>query len=142
MPVDSVLEASRNAMNYERLRMDAASRNIAGANVPVAPGQNAMRWRVDGAAGANFADALGASPGSAPPGSASPVLGETEVAVREVYDPGHPMAGTDGMVRYPSVDMVQEMTTLMTASRGYEANVRSFNFLRNMLLRAIEIGAK
>jgi flagellar basal-body rod protein FlgC len=38
--------------------------------------------------------------------------------------------------------MVNEMTTLMTASRGYEANVRSFNFLRNMLLRAIEIGAK
>jgi flagellar basal-body rod protein FlgC len=137
MPVDSVLEASRNAMNYERLRMDAASRNIAAANVPVAPGQNAMRWRVDGAAGANFADALGAAPTSA-----SPVLGETEAAVREVYDPGHPMAGTDGMVRYPSVDMVQEMTTLMTASRGYEANVRSFNFLRNMMLRAIEIGAK
>ena len=69
-------------------------------------------------------------------------LGETEATVREVYDPGHPMAGTDGMVRYPAVDMVQEMTTLMTASRGYEANVRSFNFLRNMLLRAIEIGAK
>jgi flagellar basal-body rod protein FlgC len=135
MPVDSVLEASRNAMNYERLRMDAASRNIAGANVPVAPGQNAMRWRVDGAAGANaadFADAVGNAP----------MLGETEAAVREVYDPGHPMAGTDGMVRYPSVDMVQEMTTLMTASRGYEANVRSFNFLRNMMLRAIEIGAK
>jgi flagellar basal-body rod protein FlgC len=107
MPVDSVLEASRNA----------------------------MRWRVDGAAGANaadFADAVGNAP----------MLGETEAAVREVYDPGHPMAGTDGMVRYPSVDMVQEMTTLMTASRGYEANVRSFNFLRNMLLRAIEIGAK
>jgi flagellar basal-body rod protein FlgC len=140
MPVESVLEASREAMNYERLRMDAASRNIAGANVPVAPGQNAMRWRVSGAnvAGTgDFADAVGGAPMSA-----SPVLGETEAAVREVYDPGHPMAGSDGMVRYPEVDMVNEMTTLMTASRGYEANVRSFNFLRNMLLRAIEIGAK
>jgi flagellar basal-body rod protein FlgC len=137
MPVESVLEASRDAMNYERLRMDAASRNIAGANVPVAPGQSAMRWRVDGSNGADFADALGAAPMSA-----SPVLGQTEAGLREVYDPGHPMAGSDGMVRYAEVDMVNEMTTLMTASRGYEANVRSFNFLRNMLLRAIEIGAK
>ncbi|MFZ5636624.1 MAG: flagellar basal body rod protein FlgC [Pseudomonadota bacterium] len=132
MAVESVLEASRNAMNYERLRMDAASRNIAGANVPVAPGKSPTLWRVDGAGGADFADALGGSP----------ALGEADAAVREVYDPGHPMASADGMVRYPSVDMVQEMTTLMTASRGYEANVRSFNFLRNMLLRAIEIGAK
>lgn len=140
MPIESVLEASRDAMNYERLRMDAASRNIAGANVPVAPGQNAMRWRVGGAnqaAASDFADAVGGAPMAG-----SPVLGETEAAVREVYDPGHPMAGSDGMVRYPEVDMVNEMTTLMTASRGYEANVRSFNFLRNMLLRAIEIGAK
>lgn len=132
MAVESVLEASRNAMNYERLRMDAASRNIAGANVPVAPGKNPTLWRVDGAGGAGFAEALGASP----------ALGEADAAVREVYDPGHPMASAEGMVRYPAVDMVQEMTTLMTASRGYEANVRSFNFLRNMLLRAIEIGAK
>ena len=52
---------------------------------------------------------------------------------------GHDKAG---MVRYPAVDMVEEMTTLMTASRGYEANVRAFNFLRGMLQRAIEIGGK
>lgn len=45
-------------------------------------------------------------------------------------------------MHYPAVDMVGEMTTLLTASRGYEANVRSFNVLRGMLLRAMEIGAK
>ena len=45
-------------------------------------------------------------------------------------------------MRYPAVDLVQEMTTLMSASRGYEANVRSFNLLRGMMLHALEIGAK
>jgi flagellar basal-body rod protein FlgC len=135
MPVQSVLDASREGMNYERMRLDAASRNIAGAKVPVAAGQNATLWRVDGGSAANpldFARMVGQTP----------VLGEQPVEVREVYDPGHPLASEQGMVRYPAVDMVQEMTTLMTASRGYEANVRAFNFLRNMQLRAIEIGAK
>ena len=131
MAVDSILEAVRGGMDYERLRLDAASRNIANANVPVAHGKAATLWRVDGSA--DFASVAGAS---------SPVLGEREVQTREVHDPGHPMASAEGMVGYPSVDMVQEMTTLMTASRGYEANVRSYNLLRNMLLRAIEIGAK
>ena len=64
------------------------------------------------------------------------------VPARTVHDPSNPMADADGMVRYPTVDLVQEMTTLMTASRGYEANVRSFNLLRGMMLRALEIGAK
>ena len=135
MPVQSVLDAARDGMNYERMRLDAASRNIAGANVPVAAGQQATLWRVDGGHAAGVSD-FGRMVGQ------PPMLGEQPVEVREVYDPGHPLASEQGMVRYPSVDMVQEMTTLMTASRGYEANVRSFNFLRNMLLRAIEIGAK
>jgi len=64
------------------------------------------------------------------------------VATRAVLDPGHPLADAQGMVHYPAVDMVQEMTTLLTASRGYEANVRSFNTLRSMVLKAMEIGAK
>ncbi len=135
MPVQSVLDAARDGMNYERMRLDAASRNIAGANVPVAAGQQATLWRVDGgqvAGASEFERMVGQTP----------MLGEQPVDVREVYDPGHPLASAQGMVRYPSVDMVQEMTTLMTASRGYEANVRAFNFLRNMQLRAIEIGAK
>ena len=52
------------------------------------------------------------------------------------------MADAKGFVHYPAVDMVQEMTTMLTASRGYEANVRSFNVLRSMVLRALELGAK
>jgi flagellar basal-body rod protein FlgC len=135
MPVQSVLDAAREGMNYERMRLDAASRNIASANVPVAAGQNATVLRVDGGYTAGASD-FGRMVGQAP------TLGEQPVDAREVYDPGHPLASEQGMVRYPSIDMVQEMTTLMTASRGYEANVRAFNFLRSMQLRAIEIGAK
>lgn len=134
MPVDSILEAARGGMNYERMRLDAASRNIAGANTPVAQGKQATLWQVQGTA--DFSQIAGRAIGQ------PATLGEHSADVREVYDPGHPLASTEGMVRYPAVDMVQEMTTLMTASRGYEANVRSFNFLRNMMLRAIEIGAK
>lgn len=131
MPIESVLEAARGGLSYERLRLDAASRNIAAANVPVAVGQSAMQWQVDAAA-ADF--------GRLVVGDGD--VGQRPSATREVYDPGHPMADAAGLVRYPDTDMVEEMTTLMTASRGYEANVRSFNLLRSMMLRALEIGAK
>lgn len=131
MAIDSILDTVRAGLAHERLRLDAASRNIANANVAVAPGQGAMQWRVDGA-NSGFGQLL-MQPGT---------LEQSPMPAREVHDPGHPLADANGIVRYPQTDMVQEMTTLMTASRGYEANVRSFNLLRSMTLRALEIGAK
>jgi flagellar basal-body rod protein FlgC len=129
MPIESILDAPRAAMNYERQRLDAASRNIAGANVPLAPGHSATQLTVSGRA---FSDAM----------DGSALATSQPVAERQVYDPGHPMADAKGMVHYPATDMVEQMTTLRTASRGYEANVRSFNLLRSMMLRALDIGAK
>ena len=124
MSIESVLQAARAGLGYERLRMDAASRNIASANVPMAP--------VAGAEAAAFSDHV-----SGPIADTA-----TMPATRTVHDPGHPMADANGMVHYPATDLVTEMTTLMTASRGYEANVRSFNLLRSMMLKALELGAQ
>lgn len=130
MSIEAILASARAGLNYERMRLDASSRNIAIANVPIPSGQVSNQWRVD-ASPLNFGQML-----------APAALVQHPAGVREVHDPSHPLANEAGMVRYPDTDHVQEMTTLMTASRGYEANVRSYNLLRSMLLRALEIGAK
>lgn len=127
MAIESMLDATRAGLAYERARMQAAGRNVAAANVAVPNGQAVQKWQ-----------ALSA-PGHVAPGLQ---LGRADAPTRVVSDPGHPYADANGQVRYPDVDLVGEMTTLMTASRGYEANVRSFNLLRSMMLRALEIGAK
>lgn len=128
MPIDAILESSRAGLAYERLRLETASRNIAAANVPLAANTAPTQM----VPGTNFETAIAESGNSS----------EAPVATREVYDPSHPLANSTGMVRYPNTDLVQEMTTLLTASRSYEANVRAFNMLRGMTLQALEIGAK
>jgi len=60
----------------------------------------------------------------------------------KVYDPSHPDADTDGFVTYPNVNVVTEMTDMLSASRSYEANITVFNALKNMALKAIELGSK
>ena len=57
-----------------------------------------------------------------------------------VYEPGHPDADADGMVKYPDINVVEEMTSLMTAQRGYEANVTSIDTIKAMYNKALEIG--
>jgi flagellar basal-body rod protein FlgC len=61
-------------------------------------------------------------------------------AVREVYDPTHPDADGNGIVRYPDIDVVSEMTNLMAATRAYEANVTVLDALKTMAMRALSIG--
>jgi flagellar basal-body rod protein FlgC len=58
---------------------------------------------------------------------------------RKVYDPGHPDADADGMVSMPNVDIVQEMTDLISASRAFEANATAFNATKQMMKKALEL---
>jgi flagellar basal-body rod protein FlgC len=59
--------------------------------------------------------------------------------LRRVHDPGHPDADQDGFVTLPNVQPVTEMVDLITASRGYEADVQSMNTAKQMFLKALDI---
>ncbi len=59
---------------------------------------------------------------------------------KTVYEPGHPDADSEGMVRYPDINVVEEMANMMTAQRGYEANVTSIDTIKAMYNKALEIG--
>lgn len=57
-----------------------------------------------------------------------------------VYEPGHPDANDEGYVAYPDINVVEEMANLMTAQRGYEANVTSIDTVKSMYTKALELG--
>lgn len=57
---------------------------------------------------------------------------ESAEPLRKVYEPGHPMANADGMVFYPNVNEVAEMTDMMSASRAFETNVEVLGRIRGM----------
>ena len=43
---------------------------------------------------------------------------------RVVHEPDNPLADKDGNVRYPDIDLGDQMGQLMMAQRGYQANLR------------------
>lgn len=60
--------------------------------------------------------------------------------LKRVFEPGHPDANADGFVFYPDINVVEEMANLMTAQRGYEANVSTIDTVKSMYTKALEIG--
>lgn len=58
----------------------------------------------------------------------------------ERFVPGHPDAGPDGMVAFPRVNVVAELTNVMAASRSYEANLAVMRKVRAMGDATMRIG--
>ncbi|MGH2364199.1 MAG: flagellar basal body rod C-terminal domain-containing protein, partial [Chloroflexota bacterium] len=51
----------------------------------------------------------------------------------------NPDADASGYVHYPNVNPVTEMTNMISATRGYEADVTAMTATKAMAMKAIEL---
>lgn len=65
---------------------------------------------------------------------------EDQRDMNPVYNPEHPDANEEGYVMMPNVDLVKEVTDSMSATRSYEANILTFNAIKLMAQKALDIG--
>jgi flagellar basal-body rod protein FlgC len=56
------------------------------------------------------------------------------------YDPSNPLANSEGYVYSSNVNVVEEMTDMISASRSYQNNVEVMNTARNMMLDTLKLG--
>ena len=60
--------------------------------------------------------------------------------IKSVYEPSHPDANKEGYVLYPDINVVEEMTNMLSVSRSYEASVGSISTIKGMWSKALEMG--
>jgi flagellar basal-body rod protein FlgC len=117
------------SLTVHRKWLDAVSDNLANVNTATATDGEAFRARYviaqEGAgttgvyvAGADWGDAEG----------------------RMVHEPNHPLADEEGYVRYPDIDMSEQMSALIMAQRGYEANAAVVDRAKSTYEAALQIG--
>ena len=56
------------------------------------------------------------------------------------YEPGNPLANAEGYVYAPSVNVVEEMVNMISASRSYQNNVEVMNTSKDLLLATLRLG--
>lgn len=64
---------------------------------------------------------------------------QEEERLRPEYDPSHPHADARGFVYYPDVNVVEEMTRMISANRIYEANLTAVQAAKEVIKRTLEI---
>lgn len=143
-----LLAISAAGMRVERTRLEVAADNLANADAVSGQGGQTFRpLRVVVHAGvvdpaSTFDRTLSAKVDPMTlrgPGAIDIVPVATEPAVQ--YDPGNPLADKRGMVKVSQVNPVEQMMTVMSAVRAYEANVRAMNAAKAIALKALDIGS-
>lgn len=138
------MNISASGMTAQRLRMDIISQNIANVNTTRDENGNPYRKKSVVFAEKNvtpFGDVLMKTEGVAGNGvKVTSIIEDKDSDMRKVYDPTHPDSDEEGYVTFPNVNIVQEMTDLIDATRSYEANVTAFNATKNMSLKGLEVG--
>jgi len=56
-----------------------------------------------------------------------------------VYEPDSPYANKDGYINKPNINPVEEMVRMIEAQRAFEANATSFNSVKAMMQKSLEI---
>ena len=59
----------------------------------------------------------------------------------ERYDPGNPLANENGNVYAPNVNVIEEMTDMISASRAYQDNVEVLNTSKDLMLATLKLGS-
>ena len=125
---DSIGIAGSGATVYRKW-LDAVSDNLANMNNASATSGEAFKERfilAEPAADGKGVQVAGAAFGS----------GEG----RLVYEPDHPLADERGYVRYPDIDMAEQMGQLIMAQRGYQANLAVVDRAKTAYEAALQLG--
>ena len=109
------LDISGSALSVHRRWMDAVSDNIANINTVSSTDGEAFKERMVVAEAVDY----GSGEGGVRVARAEFGSGEG----RLVHEPGHPLADAEGYVRYPDIDLGEQMGYLIMAQRGYQANL-------------------
>lgn len=136
---------SQSGMDVERVRVEIAALNIANANIASTPGRSTLQPLrvVTQPAQVSFAQMFDQQVAdNRMQGVSAFIVPQSGATPRRVHEPSHPLADERGFVEYPGINALDEMLTLTTAVRAYEANVVAFNAAKSMAVRALDIGGQ
>ena len=132
MAIFDTLGISGSGLMTHRKWLDAVSDNIANINTVSSTDGEAFKERFVVAQAADY----GSGEGGVRVAGAEFGSGEG----RLVHEPSHPLADTEGYVRYPDIDLGDQMTQLIMAQRGYQANAAIVDRAKESYQAALQIG--
>ena len=144
MSLSNIFDVSASAMSAQSIRLNTTASNMANANTSSSSSEETYRARspVFSAVQAQYSRGNFKLGDSVQPSAGVQVMGivESQAPLQPRYEPGNPSANEEGYVYYPNVNVVEEMTNMIAASRSFQLNVEVMNSAKTMLQRVLSMG--
>lgn len=144
MSIQSIFNIAGSGMNAQSVRLNTTASNIANAEAASSSSAETYKGRhpvfqtvhqnmMNGGDGVSMSD-------NDNPGVQVAGVVESDAPLQMRYKPNHPMANEEGYVYYPNVNVVEEMTNMISASRSFQINVEVMNSAKQMMQRVLTLG--
>ena len=145
MSLTNVFNISGSGMNAQSVRLNTTASNMANAQSASSSIDEVYRGRHP-VFSAVQRDAMNIDfdtlDDGVPANAGVQVMGivESDAPLDMRFQPDHPMANDDGYVMYPNVNVVEEMTDMLSASRSFQTNVDVMDAAKTMMQRILTLG--
>jgi flagellar basal-body rod protein FlgC len=139
MSLFNVFDISATGMRAQSVRLNTTASNIANADSVSSSIDETYRPRHP-----VFAAEMQKAAAGQDESVGVKVLGivESDKPLNVEYQPAHPMADKDGYIYKPNVNVVEEMTNMISASRSYQTNIQLAESAKNMLNKTLQLGQR
>jgi flagellar basal-body rod protein FlgC len=126
------LNIAGSGLITHRKWLDAVSDNIANINDATSTDKPAFQEKMVQAQAVDY--------GSGEGGVRVSGVQRGSAAGRTAYEPDNPLADKNGYVKYPDIDLGDQMTQMMMAQRGYQANLAVVDRATQAYQAALRLG--
>ena len=147
MSLTNVFDIAGSGMNAQSIRMNTTASNLANAESASSSVDETYRARKpwfevmqQQFQNVNEKNQFSTLEGDTGMGVQVAGIVESDAPLQARFQPDHPMANEDGYVYYPNVNVVEEMTDMMSSSRSYQMNVEVMKTAKQMLQRTLTLG--
>ncbi len=149
MPSFKVFDIAGSGLSAQSVRLNTVASNL--ANADSVSGDPATVYKARHPVFQAVRASLGQTPallgqmgGTASQGADAAVrvtgIVENNSAPSSRYEPGNPLADSNGYVYAPNVNVVEEMVDMISASRAYQNNVEVLNTSKDLMLATLKLG--
>jgi flagellar basal-body rod protein FlgC len=143
MSLFGAIAVSASGMDAQRIRAELITENLANADTTSTPGGGPYRRKdaifSTAPVGNTFSGTLAEYSAGGTQGVTVSSISVDQTDPERRYLPGHPDADADGYVAFPKISPAEEMVNLMSAYRGFEANVAAISTVKDMIGRSLDL---
>ena len=131
-----IFDIAGSAMSAQSVRLSTVASNLANADSVTSTPEAAFHAHMP-----VFKASAAISGNAQTPGVQVMGIEQSNAPAQKRFEPGNPLADSEGYVYAPDVNTVEQMVDMISSSRSYQSSVDVMNTAKDLALKTLSLGS-